>query len=201
MDADSRPNAADIDVLDHGEAAGRRWWLVFGTLALLLVVGAAWLDARERAREFHQLVRCAQDGQDAIRYADGSTAAMSQYVRPALNTAAPESVHAGLLQLIEQAAANGSPAVERARAGCVTVSPAAWHGDLNRARAAYVDYLEAWSAYLDAAAADGREIFVEHPELSEHLAVARDALTASARSTSDADLARTRLGDLLGSRS
>jgi len=193
-------NGPELDVLENGRfARPRRLLSSVIMIALLLTAACAgWLDHHKSGQEFSKVLECARVGQEARFFAQGSVAAMSQYVSPALNSTAPEPVKASLRRMVRDVAAKRTIPVERARGDCQAVPVLPWHYKIKEARTSYVAYLDALLDHLEATAADDGEFAVELPDLTQRLTDARAAFRAGAPSPAKADIAAAALQDPWG---
>lgn len=175
----------------------RRRLAIAAVLVLLLLVvtaGLTGIDQRSRNRKSDALLALVTQGQATVRYSDSRVQALVQYTSPTLLSArAPERVRASLRQVVQQGAA-GQLAPLRARRDAVArLEVTHRHGDLRRARAAYLTYLDQRISYLQAVSLDLRTLYRPQPANRQLLVAARDALLAV-----DSDAASTaRIRELL----
>ncbi len=135
--------------------------LVLQVAGALVLVGLllAWVDQQARSREDRDLAACGDQAYAAAVRADQVLGSMAEYIRPSL------AVRSGLWDLMSGAAERARPGIDAALARCRDVEVLALHRTHVRERAAYVDYLAARAAQLDAIEADGRAAGESDPEL------------------------------------
>lgn len=135
--------------------------LVLAVAGTLVLVGLllAWVDQQARSREDRALAACGDQAYAAAVRADQVLGSMAEYIRPSL------AVRSGLWDLMSGAAERARPGIDAALARCRDVEVLGLHRTHVRERAAYVDYLTARAAQLDAIEADGRAAGESDPEL------------------------------------
>ena len=135
--------------------------LVLVVAGALVLVGLllAWVDQQARSREDRDLAACEEQAYAAAVRADQVLGSMAEYIRPSL------AVRSGLWDLMSGAAERARPGIDAALARCRDVEVLGLHRSHVRERAAYVDYLTARAAQLDAIEADGRAAGESDPEL------------------------------------
>lgn len=135
--------------------------LVLVVAGALVLVGLllAWVDQQARTREDRDLAACGDQAYAAAVRADQVLGSMAEYIRPSL------AVRSGLWDLMSGAAERARPGIDAALARCRDVEVLGLHRTHVRERAAYVDYLAARAAQLDAIEADGRAAGESDPEL------------------------------------
>lgn len=133
--------------------------LVLAGVLLLLGLLLAWVDQQARSREDRALTACEEQAYAAAVRADQVLGSMAEYIRPSL------AVRSGLWDLMSGAAERARPGIEAALAACSEVEVLGLHRTHVRERAAYVDYLIARAAQLDAIVADGRAAGESDPAL------------------------------------
>lgn len=128
----------------------------------LLLVGLvlAWADQRVRTREDRALAACGETAYAAAVRADQVLGSMAEYIRPSL------AERSGLWDLMSGAAERARPTIDAALATCRDVDVLGLHRAHVRERAAYVDYLTARAARLEAIVADGRASGEADPALA-----------------------------------
>lgn len=137
--------------------------LVLVVAGVLLLVGLllAWVDQQARDREDRALAACDEAAYAAAVRADQVLGSMAEYIRPSL------AVRSGLWDLMSGAAERARPGIDVALADCRDVEVLGLHRSHVRERAAYVDYLTARAAQLDAIVADGRAAGESDPALGQ----------------------------------
>ena len=179
------------EVLSYGgtRPARRGVRVTIAALAVLMVL-LAGSDQWLRHREFLTLLTGVESGQSAVTYADGRVRSMVQYTYPlVISIRTSPEVREGLRRLVQDAAAERVPALRERRNAVARLSILPWHTAQRRALTAYVAYLDARVAYLEAIADRFGQLFVAHPELQRRMAVARAALLAAAPWPGDAESA------------
>lgn len=144
----------------------RRQVLVVAAGLLLVGLVVAWVDAQARDREDRALAACGEQAYAATVRADQVLGSMAEYIRPSL------AERSGLWDLMSGAAGRARPGIDTALAECRDVEVLGLHRAHVREQAAYVDYLAARAAQLDAIEADGRAAGESDPLLARLRAAA-----------------------------
>jgi hypothetical protein len=156
-----------------------RWWPALVVLAVVTAVALYGVDQRDRDRELEALLVQVEQGQAAVRYSDARVQAMVQYTSPQLLSArAPDRVRASLRALVQQAAADRLEPMRRRRDAVAQLPVADRHGELRRARAAYVSYLDERISVLRAVSTDLRALYQPQTKAQRLLTEARADLLA-----------------------
>lgn len=158
----------------------RRWpgILVAGLITVALLA-TGW-DMRQQRQEADRLLAAAETSQSAMVHAENSVVATVTYASPALVlTKTPPAVRQDLVELVEGVAAEEAASVGAARGTMEALAFWSWHDDLERARTAYLRYLDDRTERLLAGAA-GATTTAEGAERSDqYLREARDALISA----------------------
>lgn len=182
-----------VDVLESGterRPALLAHRVVLVVLGLVALSGFA-LDRQLRQAEFDALLAQAAAGQAAVAYADRRLGATVQYASPVLGSAQTSgSVRASLQGLVEQEAAQQAVVLRRHARASARIAVWPWHEQQRSARSAYVSYLVARAAYLEAVATDFDVLYGRPPELAARLAEAARAYDRAAVRRADALAAR-----------
>jgi NADPH:quinone reductase-like Zn-dependent oxidoreductase len=156
--------AADADTVTIGrDGPSRRTFVVVVTLATLLAVGAAVVDARVRAAENRAVEACADHAVAAARESWSPVLAMSGYVRPVLDASGSGSLRRAMYALVRRAAEDADAPLTTAAAACRRVDLFPLHGELRRRRDGCVRALDAQRRFLDRVARNGAAIAEEWP--------------------------------------
>ncbi|MDQ1687663.1 MAG: hypothetical protein QOK42_638 [Frankiaceae bacterium] len=155
----------------------RRRLPVVVVLALVALGSAVALDRAQSHREDTALLRCVEHAQLQVSHALGVVGAVAQYSSPQLSS--PQvtlAVRRSLRALVQQSAGQGVEPVEQQRAACARTSLRPWHRAQQRARAAYLAYLDGEREALAALARDFNAYGVSDAARSQRKAAARTAL-------------------------
>jgi len=126
----------------------RRYRRAAAAVAVVLCLGAWWVDQHRRTDEFTALMVSVQHGQASVDDADRRVASMIEYVSPLLHAAStPPDVRAGMDQLVHGSAVQEAAALRLAAAEVAAVPVWGWHHEQVAARDAYVADLRARAAY------------------------------------------------------
>jgi hypothetical protein len=148
-------------------------------LATVALLATGW-DMRQQRQEADRLLAAIEASQSTMVHAENSVVATVTYASPALVlTKTPPAVRQDLAELVEAAAAEEAAFVEAARGEVEALVLLPWHDDLERARTAYLHYLDDRAARLLAGAA-GAGTTAEGAERSDqYLREARGVLISA----------------------
>lgn len=158
----------------------RRWpGILLVGLATVALLATGW-DMRQQRQEADRLLAAVEASQSTMVHAESSVVATVTYASPALVlTKTPPEVRQDLAELVEAVAAEEAASVEAARGEVEALALWPWHDDLERARTAYLHYLDDRAARLLAGAA-GAGTTAEGAERSDqYLREARDVLISA----------------------
>ncbi len=158
----------------------RRWpGIVLVGLATVALLATGW-DMLQQRQEADRLLAAAEASQSAMVHAENSVVATVTYASPALVlTKTPPAVRQNLAELVQDVAAEEAASVGAARRTVEALAFWSWHDDLERARTAYLHFLDDRTERLLAGAA-GAGTTTEGAERSDqYLREARDALISA----------------------
>ena len=126
------------------------------------VVAGDWLL---RNVEMGRLVTAIEASEDAMSTSQDAIIAVLDSLE---GTEAPtDAQRATVDEELKQAAAQGRDRIADAAGPIEQVRVLPWHGDIERARAAYLRHSQAWQAYLDRATEDPDELVADQPEVND----------------------------------
>ena len=181
MAADTLSGGAD-------DAAPRRRWLFPLLIALAVVaLAATGLERWERQRQLDRLLDGAQATEQVIADSRRSLAGLVTYSEPLLSRSDLEPAQrAAVLDSLAVDAARFPPRLLAPRSIIEDVRPLPWDDDLETARQAYLERIDAWTALVDATRAAPEDLLFER-RLSEpeREAAARALLEAAGDRSAD----------------
>ena len=155
--------ASEVLEREAGWRPSRR--LVAAVCALVLGTGVVtWsVDRTVRGREQRAVAACAADAGTAVTEAYAPVLAMTQYVRPVLDSGPSGRLRRNMYALVSRTAARVDTRLGPARESCRDVEVLWAHSAIRARRDACVRQLDERAAFLRAVRRDGHEAFQRWP--------------------------------------
>lgn len=133
-------------------------------LVTLLGFGIVVGDWASRNLEMRALVSAVEDSESAMEWADDQIQSIVKEY--GANGTLTEDQQTKAWDALSEAAYDGNLAISAAGAQVAEVTVLPWHGDIERAKDAYLAHNQAWQDYMQEAADDPTVLFKEQPEIN-----------------------------------
>ncbi len=170
------------DVLEGGRrpAVPRRSRIIVGAGLAMVLLAGLWWEHRDAVSRYQQLLRCVSAAESVLTQSHQDLTLASNSVVLGVEPDLATATRLRLFRPIATAAAASVPGLEQAQRRCQRMQPRPWADGQQRAKAAYLMYLDSEIAVARAISANGESSFVQHPGLEQEHAVAVTALARAA---------------------
>lgn len=138
-----------------------------------IVVG----DWASRNLEMRALVSAVEDSESAMEWTDQQIQSIIKEY--GANGALTKDQQTKAWDALSEAAYDGNLAISAAGAQVANVTVLPWHGDITRAKDAYVAHNQAWQDYMQKAADDPTVLFKDQPEINSTFDAAEPLMKAA----------------------
>lgn len=157
------------------------WWSRVALVVVVLAAVGVGVERYEHQRQLDALLTAAADAEQVVDDSRRSLAGLVQYSSQLLSRSdlAPEQREAVLASFALDAQ-RFPPRMARPRAALEDVRALPWHDELASAREAYLDRVDAWTAFVDGVQADPSSLLFERRATRPSREAAAQALSAAA---------------------